>query len=585
MSVIFGFTGSPDPARSRHLSQSLSHRGTHQALDQEAPGGTLGCRSMWSPHDHRAGADLAWDEQCTLAFCGHVTSPDSATAQRLLDQYNQHGIHFAENLRGAFVLAVLDRDRLLLFRDGAGRRTVYYTLHQGRFVFAIEPKALYRMSGFSPRLRPGALAQYLTFSFVPGAGAMLEDIFEVPAGAYIDYDAVGKSWRTERYLQFEDAALTSPDQQVANTDGMWIKRFQDDFTQATEALRPRGEPIAIFLSGGIDSSIVTAEVKARHDERVKTFAIHFGPDYPNELSYARLVADHCGTDHEEVPIEPRDFLPQLHDMIWHLDEPIGDPVAMPNYELAQHVARQGYRWVFNGEGGDPCFGGPKNLPMLLQHWYGGVEKTPNFREKLYLASYRRAYEEMDHLLTPEWRQQIDPVSDLEAILTPFFETDRPPRFLDKLLAINMRLKGAHLILPKVERMLAAAGLTPLSPLFDERMMQLAFALPGHLKLRGGIEKVILKEAFAGRVPQAVIDRPKSGMRVPVHFWFQGELRRYAHKILSPRQVKAAGIFRPERVKQLLQYRTDEGPGRFGLRLWMLLTLELWRRMVFDKDVG
>ncbi len=581
MSVAFGFTGPPDRALLQHLSRSLSHRGTHQALERETLDGTLGCRAMWplSAFGHQTGVDLAWDEHCSLVFCGDLTSPCSVTATMLLDRYQAHGIHFAKALRGAFVLAILDRDRLLLFRDGAGRRTVYHTMCQGRFVFAIEPKALYRMPGFSPRLRPGAIAQYLTFSFVPGADTRM---LEGP-GAYIDYDTVRKSWHTERYLRFEDEASTSLAPPL--TDADWIERFQSDFAQATESWRPRGEPVAIFLSGGIDSSIVTAEVNARHDSRVKTFAVHFGSEYPNELSYARLVADHCGTDHEEVLIQPRTFLPQLHDMIWHLDEPIGDPVAMPNYELAQHVAGQGFRWVFNGEGGDPCFGGPKNLPMLLQHWYGGVEKTPNFREKLYLASYRRAYEEMDHLLTPAWRKQVDPVCDLEAILTPFFQTESPKRFLDKLLAINMRLKGAHLILPKVERMLASSGLVPLSPLFDECMMQLAFALPGHLKLRGGVEKVILKAAFAGRLPQAVIDRPKSGMRVPVHFWFQGELRRYARHILSPRQVKAMGIFRPERVKQLLQYHTEEGPGRYGLRLWMLLTLELWRRMVFNEDAS
>ena len=581
MSVMFGFTGPPDDALLRHLSRALAHRGAQHAAERETPGGVLACRSMW-PHDVSA-AGLAGDDQCALAFCGQFTAPCPATAEGLLAQYHQHGVRFAQALRGAFVLAILDRGRLLLFRDGAGRRTVYHTVHQGRFVFAIEPKALYRMPGFSPRLRPGAIAQYLTFSFAPGAGAMLEDIYEAPAGACVAYDAATRSWRAERYLRFEEEALSADGPPLS--DAAWIKRFQDDFSAATEALRPPGEPVAVFLSGGIDSSIVTAQVKAHHDAHVKTFALHFGPQYPNELSYARAVAEHCGADHEEVLIEPRQFLPQLHDMIWRLDEPIGDPVAMPNYELARHVARQGFRWVFNGEGGDPCFGGPKNLPMLLQHWYGGVENAANFREKLYLASYRRAYEEMDRLLTPDWRQQIDPARDLEAILTPFFQTRRPARFLDKLLAINMRLKGAHLILPKVERMLAAARLTPLSPLFDERMMQLAFALPGHLKLRRGIEKVVLKKAFADRVPPCVIERPKSGMRVPVHYWFQGELRRYAHHILSPRRVKAAGVFRPERVKQLLRYDTQEGPGRFGLRLWMLLTFELWRRMVFDEDWG
>jgi asparagine synthase (glutamine-hydrolysing) len=186
-----------------------------------------------------------------LAFCGQLTSPRPVTAEDLLSQYQRHGLCFAQALRGAFVLAILDRDRLFLFRDGAGRRTVYHTVHQGRFVFAIEPKALYRMPGFSPRLRPGAVAQYLTFSFAPGAGAMLEDIFEMPAGAYVDYDAATRCWRVERYLRFEDAAL--PVDAPPLTDAAWIERFQDDFTAATASLRPPGEPVAIFLSGGIDS--------------------------------------------------------------------------------------------------------------------------------------------------------------------------------------------------------------------------------------------------------------------------------------------------------------------------------------------
>ncbi|MEZ5300051.1 MAG: asparagine synthase-related protein [Verrucomicrobiales bacterium] len=166
---------------------------------------------------------------------------------------------------------------------------------------------------------------------------------------------------------------------------------------------------------------------------------------------------------------------------------------------------------------------------------------------------------------------------LECHLTPHFAAARPARFLDKLLAINMRLKGAHLILPKVERMLAAHGMAPLSPLFDERLARLVFELPGHLKLHRGTDKVIFKRAYRGRIPDAVLDRPKSGMRVPVHFWFQGEMRRFAQRLLSAKALRGAGIFDERRVRELLRYESDRGPGRFGIRLWMLVTFELWRR--------
>ena len=132
-------------------------------------------------------------------------------------------------------------------------------------------------------------------------------------------------------------------------------------------------------------------------------------------------------------------------------------------------------------------------------------------------------------------------------------------------------------------MTGAWGLTPLSPMFDQRLIEHAFTLPPRMKLRAGVEKYVMKEAYRGLLPGAVVDRPKSGMRVPVHFWFQGEMRKYAKHLLSKRALKQAGIFDPARVKQLLDYNTEEGPGRYGLRLWMLITFEIFRRIVIDKE--
>jgi asparagine synthase (glutamine-hydrolysing) len=269
-------------------------------------------------------------------------------------------------------------------------------------------------------------------------------------------------------------------------------------------------------------------------------------------------------------------------MIWHLDDPIGDPITAPNFELAARVASDA-AWVFNGEGGDPVFGGPKNLPMLLHHWYGGVPRGPRFRESMYLASYRRCFDDLDRILTPHWREQFDPIHELHQVLTPFFQAEQPSAFVDKLMAINIRLKGAHLILPKVDRMTGAWGLRQLAPLFDERLVDMSFRLPPRLKLNHGVEKIILKLAYRRDLPPEIIARPKSGMRVPVHFWFKGELKKYARKILSPANIKRAGIFNPSRVRQLLDYRTEEGPGRYGLRLWMLITFEIWRRIVVEGE--
>ena len=378
-----------------------------------------------------------------------------------------------------------------------------------------------------------------------------------------------------------------PEQPLEETDEYWANRTREIVEQAVaERLTDAHEPL-VFLSGGLDSSIVAAELARQSKKPIRTFAVHFGKKYANELSFAKSVADHIGSQHEEVLVRPRKFLPRLQNMVYHLDEPIGDPITQPNFELAAHVAQFG-KYVFNGEGGDPLFGGPKNLTMLLSHWYGGIERPPNFREQAYLASYRRAYQEWSRLLRPQFRQRLcdrwgaGGDAALEHVLTPFFDCEKPRSFLNKLMAINIRLKGANLILPKVDRMLSAHQIVPLSPLFDDRLTRLSFKMPPRMKLRNGIEKVALKMAYSDLLPKEIIDRPKSGMRVPVHYWFQKELRRYARNLLSRRSLDQAGIFDPERVRQILRYETTEGPGRYGLRLWMLITFETWRRNVFEK---
>jgi len=130
--------------------------------------------------------------------------------------------------------------------------------------------------------------------------------------------------------------------------------------------------VGVFLSGGLDSSIIAARVAQLHTGPVHTFSINFGKRYPNENAYARMVAERYGTIHHEVTIQPRDFAHRLPQIISALDEPSGDPITAPNFELARYASDK-VGCIFNGEGGDPCFGGPKNIPMLLQQWYGGEE--------------------------------------------------------------------------------------------------------------------------------------------------------------------------------------------------------------------
>lgn len=568
MGAIFGYHG---PALDRQLDRMgelLRHRGRGRPQLNATVGHVP---QFEAEHPLKRGSGLLCRSGVTVAVAGYLDRELGS----LLDDYLEHGEEALDTLQGAFALVLKHGDTVHLMRDGSGVRTLYYAVCEGRLLFATEPKAILSHPDVPRRLRPASVAQYFTFSFVPGRHTMLEDLFEVEAGHRVTWTP-GSQPLARRYFHFEHTA-------DAEAGGDWVERFRDLHGRiVAERLPPDGEPVGVFLSGGIDSSVVAAEVARRHEGPVRTYTIHFGKNYPHELDFARMVAERSGTEHREVLIQPKDFLSRFRKCLWHLDDPIGDPITVPNFEVAR-VASEEVRWVFNGEGGDPCFGGPKNIPMMLHHWYGGIPREGRFRERMYLASYRRAYEELDWLLSPELRAQIDPERDLEGVLTPFFEASHPERLLDKLMAINIRLKGAHLILPKVDRMMGAWGLTPFAPLFDARLVRLSFAMPPTLKLKGGVEKFVIKEAYKDLVPDPVIRRPKSGMRVPVHYWFQKEMRRYARSILSPRAVRQVGLFDPARVQQLLNYDTEQASGRYGIRLWMLLSFEVWRRLVIDRE--
>jgi asparagine synthase (glutamine-hydrolysing) len=577
MGALCGFTGPAEPALLARMAETIAHRGRGAWIGVETPLASLAVRRAREPGARLDATGVTASDGRALALAGYLLGlpAELATPERLLERFVAEGPGFVAALRGAFVMAIADGPTLHLYRDGVGVRTLYWGRAGGRIGFAIEPKGVLAMPELPRRLRPASLAQYLSMSFVPGRHTMLEDLFELEAGHRLEA-APGGEPRTLRWFVFEDDACAGED------DTGWVERFRALHGQAVAERLPPREPVGIFLSGGLDSSAVAAEAAARHDAPVTTWSLHFGPKYPHELSFARAVAGRCGTRHHEVLLRPKEFLPRLRRIVWHLDDAIGDPITVPNFELASHVARE-VTTVLNGEGGDPCFGGPKNIPMLLSHWYGGPDRAPRHREREYLASYRRSYEEWPRLLVPELSRRVDAERDLEAPLTPFFEDEPPKRFLNKLQAMNIRLKGAHLILPKVDRMTGAWGLTVGSPLFDERLVRASFEMPARLKLSGGVEKIVLKRAYADSLPREVIERPKSGMRVPVHFWFQGELERYARKLLSRRELERAGIFDPRRVERLLAYDIEEGPGRYGLRLWMLITFEIWRRIVIERE--
>jgi asparagine synthase (glutamine-hydrolysing) len=314
----------------------------------------------------------------------------------------------------------------------------------------------------------------------------------------------------------------------------------------------------------------------------ETWSLGFGPEHLSELHYAQMVAQHRGVPMNIVEVGPPEFVEHLEEVVWHLDDPLCDCITVPNFILAGK-AGSAADVLFNGEGGDPLFGGPKNKFLILGEWYrflGGYDRV-----KSYLGSYHKAYDHLDDLFTPAFLAEVDGPASLEATVDPFLNDPEMTEFLNRLFHINIKMKGGHNILIKVDKMFSANGVQPRSPLFDKRLTELSFEVPCEYKRRGDVEKYILKRAVDPMLPEHVVYRRKAGMGVPLNHWFRtGALREHSMEMLSRERVLERGYFQPDFVERLFTGALPShtfGRNRTGEILWMLLAVEQWHRLFVD----
>ncbi len=480
-------------------------------------------------------------------------------------------------IRGPF--AIVWRDAaggVHLARDPLGHRSLYWARNdRGELVWGFRLADVLRQ-GARRDVDPLGLLTYLATAYVPGEHTLVAGVRAVPPGVELVFDT---PTATPRANPFWDLPASPPDFDDPETLRQRLRATLDQTVQ--RMLPPDPErAVACTLSGGIDSSLVVA--LARQHRPVRTLSIAFGPEHKDELAWSSLVARHTGASHEVVVVRPEDVMRHFDATVGALSEPNGDPLTVPNTMLFEAARERGHDVLLNGEGGDPCFGGPKNAPLLLSEVYD--DPTAQWtRERAYLRAHQRLWDERDVLLTAGFQARI-PEGAVESLVTPWLDDPRWPSFLDRLMAINSAWKGAGHILPKVEHLGLRVGVRARSPLFDRDVAALAFAIPSGLKRFGTIEKHLLKEAVRDLLPAAILERPKSGMLVPVEAWFSGPLLRWARERLldglAPRGLVDRGF-----LERLLDARLGGLRPRRGVKIWLLLTLESWLRQVLDDVPG
>jgi asparagine synthase (glutamine-hydrolysing) len=535
-----------------------------------------------------------------LAGKGHRFATHSDT-EVLVHLYEDCGERLVERLRGMFAFALWDgpRRRLLLARDRLGIKPLYFRREQGRLLFASELKAILAAGGVSRELDPAALEDYLMLGVVAGTRTILRGIEKLAPGHTLAIDADHWDASPRRYWRLE----FSPDH--SRTPEQWQDAVRAKLDESVERHLIADVPVGAFLSGGIDSTVVTALAAGKTREPIQTFSIGFREDAFNELPDARQTAARYGTRHTEE-IVTTDAVELLDDLCWFYDEPFADPSAIPTMLVSRMAARH-VKVVLSGDGGDEAFGGYARyahdlreaaLRGCLPAWFRRgllrplgkswpkVDWLPRWlRAKTTLLNLGSdedaAYANTLSICRPPLRRQLlaaDLVHSLnghqsEQLVRDAY-THRLGDPLSRMIAADVATLLPDDFLVKVDRASMAYGLEVRPPMLDHELLELAATIPSHLKVRRGQTKWILKQACRDLVPADLLTRRKRGFDVPIDRWLARDLAPMFQDLVLDAGGPAADLFDRRRVAGLFaDHRT--GRGRHGAVLWSLLVLTRW----------
>jgi asparagine synthase (glutamine-hydrolysing) len=532
-----------------------------------------------------------------LAAKGHRFTSHGDT-EVIAHLYEEYGLDFAARLRGMFALAIWDANerRLILARDRFGIKPLYYRLQGDELRFASELRALPR-----GEIDPEALEAYLAFNFVPAPYSIFQGTLKLPPGHLLVWKE-GKT-RLDRFARPLPANASDLRTEPAEVLAEELRARMRDSVRAHLV---SDVPVGVFLSGGVDSSLLVALAAEESSERLRTFTIGFEERSYDETAIARKVAERYDTDHHELVLRPEpEFL--LRTLAEVFDEPFADSSALPTY-LVSELASRDVKVCLSGEGGDELFGGYYTYAAdLLAPRLGPIARLARpFAELLPSSNARISFDykakrftraahlpplERHHgwkeIFAPEIRAELrtrrsdfDPVDLLRA---RFAETEQA-ELLARLQDVDLGIPLVDDLLVKTDRSSMAHSLEARVPFLDTVVTGLALTLPRRLEVSGLSKKILLRRAAEPLLPREVVRGKKRGFSIPAAAWLRGELEPFAREVLAPSVLRRQGFFAPEVVTRLLDRHVARKED-LSRQLWGLIAFTLWYEGHVEKEPG
>lgn len=496
----------------------------------------------------------------------------------ILAAYLKWGISCVHKLCGMFAIALYDRqeETLYLVRDRIGKKPLYYWEEEGNLVFASELKPIMSCPGFQRKLRTDVIARYLYHQYLCEPDSVFENVYKVRPGEIISF-RLGKIhkqkyWDVKEVYQKKKGTFT----------GNYEEARQELFTLLKAAVQKRlvaDVPVGTFLSGGFDSSLVTALAASVSGEPVKTFSIGFTEKRYNEAEYAGKVAQYLGCDHTEKYISEQDMLSLVESIPEYYDEPFADSSQIPSM-LVSEVARKRVTVALSGDGGDEFFCGYNIYEKVRQaqrlDLLGGVAAAAgrlfhiedHYPFRVRVIAGNRDKETKTQFISGNYQKAaLDLVSRGQQNSLPcgypFESSYQEKNWQERRMLLDMDTYLPGDILCKVDRASMKYSLEARCPVLDTAVMEFAMSLPHEFKYEKGKKKRILKDLSYELIPRELLDRPKVGFGVPLDKWLRGALKEHVLSLSQREFLEKQGVFEPQQVELFLRNYMETGDGGAG----------------------
>ena len=538
---------------------------------------------------------------------GHKFSTRSDT-ETIVHGYEEYGTEVFKHLNGMFAVALWDdrKKTLLLARDRMGIKPLYYRTDSSGISFASEIKSLLQDPNCKRETDPAALDDYFSLLYVPGPRTIFKSIHKLEPGNILICEMETK--KITRQAFWQSPYVPKPKDQGWDFYGKSL----DELLRDSLKLELRSDvPNGVFLSSGLDSGTIAYYASQVSQQKIKTFTVDFQGKTNAEASYsesegARQIAQACGTDHEEIVLEPKaeEIILKMADFF---DEPFADTSAIPTFLLCQ-AAKKKITVALSGEGGDELFGGYPTY--LATHWAQRYRAIPAFarswisalvgslpvsweriswdyklKQFVYGAQFepQRSHFAWKEIFNEEDKQKLyssdfqnlrgghDGFESFQKIFSKFGKGVE----LEKLLAVDQNTYLSDQFLVKSDRMSMAHALEVRVPLLDHRIVEFAAQIPTPYKARGFETKIALRKLMQGKLPDAIVRGKKKGFSPPIPAWIAGELKNFILSALSPERIKKTGVLNPPAVQNLLDEHFAKKRDHHR-RIWCVLNFVLWQ---------